>query len=192
MQTDYFVIMRAGPSTYPLLEWDEYRLGFLRPAPVDATVPIQLRLGRPVPRAPVMVDYHSLPEPVVSERLKDALAALDLFGLQLVPADVKVKPDDVRRYWLLHVFNWIACIDRQSSATSLSRRGTVLGIDKLVLDEKVLQEIPLERRRVFCLDEFISTHLFHHSVVEQVLALNPEGVRFVRVDQWNDSAGFKP
>jgi hypothetical protein len=139
-----------------------------------------------------MVDYHSLPTPVVSERLKDALAALDLFGLQLVPADVEVKPDDVRRYWLLHVFNKIACIDRQRSALSFYSDGDVLGINKLVLDEKVLQEMPPEQRRVFRLEESTSVYLFHHSVVEQVLALNPEGLRFVRVDQWNDSAGFKP
>jgi len=29
-------------------------------------------------------------------------------------------------------------------------------------------------------------------VVDLVLALQPEGLRFIRVDQWNDSAGFKP
>lgn len=191
MQSDYFVIMRSGPSSYPLLAWDEFRLGFARPAPVNPSPPVQLRLGTPVPRNPVMVDYHSLPEPVVSERLKDTLESLDLFGLQPVPADVKVTPEDVRRYWLLHVFNRIACIDRQHSKISLSPRGTVLGIDKLVLDEAVLRDIPLERRRVFVLAESPSTHLFHQSVAEQVLALQPEGLRFLRVDQWNDSAGFR-
>jgi len=91
----------------------------------------------------------------------------------------------------LEVFNWIACIDRQSSAVSLSRRDTVLSINKLVLDEKVLQEIPLVRRRVFVLTESPSVYLFHQSVVEQVLALQPEGVRFIRVDPWNDGADFR-
>lgn len=192
MQTDYFVIMRAGPSSYPLLEWDEYRLGFAKPAPVNVTAPVQLRLGAPVPRAPVMVDYHSLPTPVVSERIKNALASLDLFGLQLVPADVKVKPDDVRRYWLLHVFNKIACIDRQRSACTFYSDGDALSINKLVLDETVLHDIPPERRRVFRLAESTSVYLFHQSVVERVLALQPEGLRFIRADQWSDGAGFRP
>jgi hypothetical protein len=191
MQTDYFVIMRAGPSSYPLLEWDEYRVGFVRPLPVKVTAPVKLRLGAPVPRAPVMVDYHSLPEPVVSERIKGTLESLDLFGMQLVPADVKVKADDVRRYWLLHVFNWIACIDRQRSVCKFDSDGDALGISKLVLDEKVLEAIPPERRRAFVLSESPSVYLFHQSVVEQVLALQPEGLRFIRVDQWNDSAGFR-
>lgn len=191
MQTEYFVIMRAGPSSYPLLAWDEYRVGFGRPVPVDATRPAQLRLGDPVPRNPVMVDYHSLPTPVVSERFKGLLESLDLFGVQLVPADVTVSPDDVRRYWLVHVYNRIACTDRGHSSLALSRHGTILGIDKLVLDEAVLKEIAPERRRVFRLAEVPSTHLFHESVVERVRALQPEGVRFLRVDQWNDSAGFR-
>lgn len=193
MQTDYFVVMRAGPSSYPLLEWDEFGPNLSRPAPVQLTRPVQLRLGKPVPRNPIMVDYHSLPRPVVSERLKDVLEALDLHGLQCIPADVKVKPDDVRHYWLLHVYNKIACIDRQRSALAIDEDdGGVLGIDKLVLDEAVLREIPMERRLVFRLAEATSTHLFHHTVVERMLAIQPEGVRFVRVDRWNDSAGFKP
>jgi hypothetical protein len=191
MQTEYFVIMRAGPSSYPLLDWDEYRVGFGKPAPVDATRPVKLRLGSPVPRAPVMVDYHSLPNPVVSERIKATLEPLDLFDAQFVPADVKVTPDDVRRYWLMHVYNRIACIDRQRSALSFYSDGNVLGIDKLVLDEALLREIPLEKRRVFVLSESTDVYLFHTSVVERVLALQPEGVRFLRVDQWNDSAGFR-
>ena len=66
----------------------------------------------------------------------------------------------------------------------------VLGIDALVLDERVLQDIPLERRLVFVLAESTSTYVFHHSVVEHVLAPKPEGLRFIRVDRWNDASGF--
>ncbi|WP_255207832.1 MULTISPECIES: hypothetical protein [unclassified Myxococcus] len=35
--------------------------------------------------------------------------------------------------------------------------------------------------------------MFHRSLVERLLALMPpsEGIRFVRVDKWNDSAGFQ-
>ncbi|MBZ4420425.1 imm11 family protein [Myxococcus sp. RHSTA-1-4] len=192
MQTEYFVIMRAGPSSYPLLAWDEFSGPFFRGVFAPFTRPIRLRLGAPVPRNPVMVDYHSLPTPVVSERLKDVLEPMDLHGVQLVPADVKVAPDDVRRYWMLHVYNEIACIDRQRSTLSLYSDGDVLGIDKLVLDENVLREIPLEQRRVFVLAESTSTHLFHQSVMDPLMALQPEGVRFIRADQWNDGAGFRP
>ncbi|MBZ4416008.1 hypothetical protein [Myxococcus sp. RHSTA-1-4] len=53
----------------------------------------------------------------------------------------------------------------------------MLGIDKLVLDEKVLGEIPLEQRLVFVLAESTSTYLFCQSVAERVLALHSEGPR---------------
>jgi len=193
MQSDYFVLERAGPSSYPLLQWDQSASAFRKGTAVEVSEPIRLRLSKPVPRHPVMVDHHSLPEPVFSPRLRDVLAPLTLYGVQLLPADVKVKEDDVRRYWLLHVHNEIPCVDRERSVFRLSPSGLImLGIDKLVLDERVLGEIPLERRRVFVLAESTSTYLCHQSVVDLLRALQPEGLRFIRVDQWNDSAGFKP
>jgi len=192
MQTEYFILESAASNDHPMLSWDEHIVGFGRPQPASFTRPLQLRLGAPVPRNPIMVDHHELPEPVVSPRLKDALEALGLHGVQFVAADVKVKPDDVRCYWIIRIFNLLACMDRQLSKFSLSRRGRVNGIDKLVLDERVLRDIPLERRLVFRLVESSSTNVFHQSVSEKVLALQPEGLRFIRVDKWNDSAGFEP
>ncbi|RKH44791.1 imm11 family protein [Corallococcus sicarius] len=194
MQADYFVIESAPNNSHPLLQWDELVWGFGRPEPVTLSNPVRLRLGSPVPPHPVMVDHHGLPQPVFSTRMKEVLEPLGLHGVQLVPADVKVKPDDVRRYWVLHVYNEIACADRQRSVLSIDAEdGEVLGIDALVLDERVLQEIPLERRLLFVLAESISTYVFHRSLVEQLLALTPppEGMAFVRADKWSDSAGFR-
>jgi len=192
MQTDYFVLEAAASNDHPMLAWDEYVSDFAGRKPFTVTRPLQLRLGKPVPRNPVMVDHHTIPEPVVSPRLNEALEPLALHGTQFVPVDVKVKPEDVRRYWILHVYNWIACMDRQLSKFSLYSDGDVLGLYKLVLDEKVLREVPLERRLVFCLAEATSTHLFHHSVVERVMAIQPEGLRFIPVEKWSDAAGFDP
>ncbi|NMO20599.1 hypothetical protein HPC49_38980 [Pyxidicoccus fallax] len=193
MQTDYYVIECAPNNSHPLLDIDEV-VGLGRPAPLVISQPLQLRLGAPVPRNPVMVDHHALPQPVFSSRIVEALEPLGLYCVQFVPADVKVKQDDVRRYWVLHVYNEIPCVDRQRSVLSIDDEdGRVMGIDALVLDERVLERIPLERRLLFVLEESISTYLFHSSVVERVLALAPppEGLRFIRVDRWNDSAGFQ-
>ncbi|MCY1023976.1 imm11 family protein [Pyxidicoccus sp. MSG2] len=194
MQTDYFVIESAPNNSHPLLQWDEEVVGFGRPEPVAISHPVRLRLGSPVPRSPVMVDHHSLPQPVFSARIREALEPLSLHGVQLVPADVKVKQDDVRRYWVLHVYNEIHCLDRERSVcTFYPEEDVVLSLDSLVLDERVLAEIPLERRLLFVLAESISTYVFHRSLVERLLALTPpaDGIRFVRVDRWNDSAGFQ-
>jgi hypothetical protein len=140
-----------------------------------------------------MVDHHSLPKPVLSLRLKNVLESLRLFRVQLVPADVRVN-DTVLHYWLLHVHNEIACVDRTRSVMSIDDEdGGILGIDSLALDERVLAEIPLEERLVFLLAEAPSVCVVHRSVVDQVMALTPEpeGLCFIPANAWNDSAGFR-
>ncbi|WP_164021426.1 imm11 family protein [Pyxidicoccus trucidator] len=192
MQSEYFIIERAASNSHPLLGWAQSGSAFYKGKPVTVTEPIRLRLNEPIPAVPVMVDHHSLPDPVFSTRLRDVLEPLQLHRVQLVPADVRVKEDDVRRYWLLHVFNEIACLDRQRSVFDSYSDGDVADIEKLVLHEETLRELPLEKRLVFILAEVTSMCLFHRSVVDRVLSLSPpaEGVRFIPVEAWNDSAGF--
>lgn len=192
MQCDYFVIERAGPNTYPLLGWDQSASAFRKGRPVSVAEPIQLRLAEPVPPTPLMVDHHSLPQPVVSHRLKEVLAALDLRGVQLVPADVRVG-EAVLRYWLVHMWRRIPCVDRARSQLNADEDdGDVLGIDKLVLDEDMLNRMPLEERRAFRLAECV-VHVFHRTVVDRVMNLtpSPEGLRFIPVPDWSDSSGFR-
>ncbi|MCY1016231.1 imm11 family protein [Pyxidicoccus sp. MSG2] len=193
MQRDYFVIERAASNAHPLFGWDQSGSAFYKGTAVTLAEPIRLRLGEPVPSRPVMADHHSLPKPVLSTRLKDMLAGLNLFRAQLVPADVRVH-DDVVRYWLLHVFNEIECVDRERSRLSVDDEdGVILGIDELVLDEAVLRAIPQPERLVFVLAESTSVHIFHRTVVDQVMSLTPppEGLRFIPVTDWNDSVGFR-
>jgi len=122
MQDDYCVLMRARSQQHPLLTWDQEYLHFLKPAPVVVHEPVKLKLGEPIPPRPVMVDHHSLPAPVVSTRVKEALEDVDLHGAQLVPADVQVG-DFVLRYWLVHMWRSIRCMDRNRSIFEASRSG---------------------------------------------------------------------
>jgi hypothetical protein len=193
LQRDYFVLCRGGPNTYPLLGWDQSASAYRKGRPVPILERVKLRLGEPVPPRPVMVDYHSLPEPVVSTRVKDALESLGLEGAQFVPADVRVG-ETVLPYWLLHVHARLRCMDRERSVFRTSSSGLLmLSLKKLVLDETVLAETPLSARRIFVLAESTSVNLVHRSVAERVLALTPrpEGLRFIPVEEWSDSAGFQ-
>jgi hypothetical protein len=192
MQSEYFVLERATSNEHPLLGWAQKSGVFYKMKPVTVTEPVRLRLGAPVPPKPIMVDHHSLPEPVVSTRVKEVLEPLELHRVQLVPADLKVSDEDIRRYWLLHVFNEIPALDREHSVVEWLSDGDIFSIEKLVLNEKVLGELPLKERQVFVLQESISHYLVHQSVVDQVLSLRPrvEGFRFIPVEQWNASAAF--
>lgn len=192
MQAEYFVIGRARSQHHPLLAWDQSSLAFRKARPVAVTEAVRLTLGEPLPLQPVMVDHHSLPQPVVSPRVKNVLEPMQLHGVQFVPADVRAG-DLVLRYWLLHFWHRIACMERQRSQFTLSPSGRVLlSLDRLVLDESVLGDVPLQERLVFRLAES-GVHIFHRNVVDRVLGLTPqpEGLRFIRVDRWNDSAGFQ-
>ncbi|NMO19175.1 hypothetical protein HPC49_25315 [Pyxidicoccus fallax] len=192
MQSDYFVLMRERSQEHPLLMWDESAYSFRKARPVQRSESVRLRLGEPVPPRPRMVDHHSLPAPVVSTRLKECIESLGLQGVQWVPADVRVG-DAVLSYWLMHMWRRLACMDRTRSRFEESDSGLILlSLDKLVLDEDVLRAIPLQERLAFRLEETV-THLFHQSVVDRVLGLTPpaEGLRFIPVPDWNDSAGFR-
>ncbi len=192
MQDEYFVLMRGRSLEHPLLAWDESASPFRKGRPVQHSEPVRLKLGEPVPPKPRMVDHHSLPAPVVSSRLKECMEPLALQGVQWLPADVRVG-DSVLRYWLLHMWQRLACVDRERSVIESSDSGLmVLGIDRLVLDEKLLREVPLQERLAFRLEE-ATVHLFHRSVVDRMMSLTPppEGLRFIPVPDWNDSAGFR-
>ncbi|NOK05032.1 MULTISPECIES: DUF1629 domain-containing protein [Myxococcus] len=191
MQDDYFVLMRARSQQHPLLAWAQSYRPFLKGRPVEVTEPVQLMLGEPVPPRPVMVDHHSLPDPVVSPRVKVVLDEARLHGVQLVAAGVQVG-DATLTYWLVHMWRRIACVDRERSELTVDPDdGDVLDIQRLVLDEEVLGEVPLEERLAFRLAESV-VHLFHRTVVERVLSLTPppEGLRFIPVTEWGDSAAF--
>ncbi|TQF14211.1 hypothetical protein FJV41_19775 [Myxococcus llanfairpwllgwyngyllgogerychwyrndrobwllllantysiliogogogochensis] len=193
MEGEYTVLMRARSQHHPLLVWNQDYLPFLKAGPVNVAEPVQLRLGDPVPRKPVMADHHALPAPVVSPRVRDVLAPLDLHGVQWVPADVQVGEGDVRRYWLMHMWRPIRAMDRARSVFTAAPSGHfLLSLDKLVLDDAVLSEIPLRERLVFMLEED-TVHLVHRTVVDRLMSMTPppDGLRFVPVEEWDDSAGFR-
>ena len=192
MQRDYFVLQRALSQVHPLLAWNQSASAFRKGRPVDVDEPVKLRLGDPVPPRLVMADHHSLPSPVVSARLRDVLEAADLRGVQLVPADVQVGDSELR-YWLVHMWRTLRCVDRERSVFEDSDSGLfMVSLDRLVLDERVLRDVPLEERRAFRLAES-TVHIFHRDVVARVQAMvpAPEGLRFVPVEEWGDASRFQ-
>ncbi|NTX60431.1 hypothetical protein HUA74_07135 [Myxococcus sp. CA051A] len=193
MQRDYYVWTRAPSERHPLLAWAQSSLAFRQGREVDTGEVVQLRLGEPMPSLPVMVDCHTLPAPVVSARLADVLRSVPLPGVQLIPADVQVGEGDVRRYTLVHMWRRLPVMDRERSVYRLAGSGVVLtGLDRLVLDESVLRDVPLGERLAFRLKEAV-VHLVHASLVERVLGLSPppEGLRFIPLEAWDDSVAFR-
>ena len=197
---DYFVHGRAPSDRHPLLRWTKTERarshicskGLPLP-PSELDPPLQLAVGRPVPKVIEMADHLSMPQPVVTAKIRDVLAPLDLFGVQLVPAEIEVPQlKQVFPYFLIHLHRTIACLDRTRSNLSIGKRtGRIVGVRKLALDEEKLSEISEAKRLMFELDEYISIVLWHRRIVEAIEAVSPTGIRFWPAEGWGESAPFQ-
>ena len=58
-------------------------------------------------------------------------------------------------------------------------------IEKLVLNEELLNSIPLEERLIFRLEENKVFEIYHKSIVDTIMATNPEGIMFTSVADWH-------
>lgn len=191
---EYYLIERENNDNYPLLQWDEKNntvedgvFAFMDPLDIIKST-IYLELAPPVPDKPEIVDYHYMPPEVFSERIAKILSEFNIYNTQLFEALIRHDGKEYPNYFIFHVFNEISCMHRERSNYEERRRRFI--IETLSLDEEVLEKIPLEKRLVFRLSEKPSKKLFHKSIVEKVLLLEPKGLRFFRVDTWNVGSAF--
>lgn len=183
---EYYLIGSNGDPSSPLLRGDDLNTNFLsRTEPVNTDLPIKLTFNSPIPRKPIMMDYHSMPHSVVSKKIYDVLDSLNIYGVEYLPAVVRdSKTDDLHSdYFIIHVCNRISCLDMNKSEYSMSKvLNSVSQIDKLVLDKEILSNIPLEKRLIFLLKEGVSKKIYHKSIVDAIMATNPEGVVFSKIE----------
>jgi hypothetical protein len=164
------------------------------PYPLDGIDKIEFRFWEPYPKNPNMADYlvRNGGDGVLSEKLYNILSSLNIEGLQLIPATITDPRSNVvyERYYFPHIYNYIECLDRNESVYTLDVLDMIETIDKMVLDTKILSKIPLESRRIFRLGELYTQELYHESVVEKIMAVNPTGIRFVRVEDYHTGSAF--
>lgn len=83
-------------------------------------------------------------------------------------------------------------MDKDRSEWTPSRRkpGKASEVKKLILDNNVLDKVPLEERLVFALWENSLNVLFHQSVVEKILEIGPTGLTIYRLSKWDSKLPF--
>jgi len=188
----YFKVTMSNDPSVPLLDLDtgcpRYQY---KEAPIENPQMMLLRLGDPVPKKPKMADYLSLPSSVFSKKIFDVLRPLEIKGIQLLPARIRGKDDNIfTDYWLLNIYNEIKCIDNRLSDCEIGN-SNLSKIKKLVLDKRILETIPLEKRLIFRLAEDWSFQLFHLSIVNAIMAVKPEGIKFINIEEWHDGSNFE-
>ncbi|UIP26725.1 hypothetical protein [Photobacterium sp. TLY01] len=98
-------------------------------------------------------DYHETAEQLVSEKFRQVLASFHLPSVDFYQTNI-VNGDKIwSEHYYMHIWNHHQAIHKKRSeikGTYIGNRFTLL---KLSLDEKVLDQVPLEKRLVFTLEE---------------------------------------
>jgi hypothetical protein len=144
----------------------------------------------PVPENPVMADYLSEPQPVVSEKFKNSIEPILAQTVEFVPAQVE---DNVTTYpyWLLHTLRSHDILDESRSKISRSRFGTISEVKKLAIDYDKLNAIPLHERMIFLLRGSPIIYLWHESVVEAIGRVGATGIKFHAADDYDQDVIFQ-
>lgn len=188
-KSEYYLIEDDGTPSVPLLMPDKNqntRILFGRQPVNSLEKPMELCFNPPVPAKPRMVDFHELPSSVFSKKIYDVLQPMNIYGLQLLPATIRGKKDErYDDYWVAYIYNRIACLDMENSEYSVyGDDGKVNFITRFFIDNKKLAEIPLEKRLVFLLEEDMPKRIYHKSVANGIMSVNPIGVRFIPIENW--------
>ena len=191
---EYYVIGRKGDKPYPLLsthpDSDITRLyigddsSIYRGKPIPNPELMEFAFSEPFPPKPAIGDYFSHPESVVSKKIADVLEPMKIKGIQLIPATVESNKGDIYEdFFYVYIHHYIEAMDKENSDFEYDE--DMYFVDSFYLDEEVLKEIPLEERLVFKLKEKCSLKLYHRSVVDAIMATEPEGVQFTAVEDWS-------
>ncbi|MWP50470.1 MULTISPECIES: DUF1629 domain-containing protein, partial [unclassified Gilliamella] len=158
---EYYIIDRAGDNAYPFIgAQDDSFHTMMYPRTktrIENPEMVSYKYCEPIPRKPVIGDYFSEPDSIVSKKIAEVLAPLDIKGIQLIPAKIETNTGDILEdYFYIHIYNYLKAVDREKSKCKVDRYDPNLlrWIDRFELDRKVLEKIPLEERLVFKLIEF--------------------------------------
>lgn len=197
---EYYYLEPNGIN-YPALDFAgpnqiKNKFKFFKEDAIDESV-IELQFSAPIPRKPKMADLHSMASNrVISRRLRDLLISLNLKDVQFIPAVITDKNGDlIEDYFIIHIHNIIKCADMEKSIyeddNDEDAVKLVYDFEKLVLDNKRLDKIPLEERLVFFVDESDLRRLYHRTVAEKILSLKPTGVAFYQLSSYDPSRPFQ-
>lgn len=155
---------------------------------IDPTIILKFYFDETTVKEPILYDHiEKGMSPLFSKRVKEVLELFDYFpAVQCVESAITFKDQIFEEYYYLNILNYISCVDTNHSIFDTKRRTGKIGtFDKLVLLEDTLNNKSLPQRLIFRLEEAASVVLFHESVVEAVMKIEPTGLKFYHVDKWN-------
>ncbi|GHU05793.1 hypothetical protein FACS1894158_09850 [Betaproteobacteria bacterium] len=187
MEFKYYLLKRKGDQSYPMLriadrDYDED----------GKCLKVYLEINTPRPKKPVLADFLYAPKTIVSKRIAEVMQSLNMEGVQFIPTQLSLPKGEIIEDYVCVLVdnNTYVAMDKEKSVYTKyededdDEEDVDYTVEKVVLDRAVLSQIPLNKRLGFRLREAPGYYLFHHSVIEAISALNPTGVFYVDVEEY--------
>lgn len=191
---DYYLLEVDNKYTAPLLvndyDVDPEGIDIYSIESLEKTL-AHLTFNEPIPKTPQMVDYlHFECRAVFSKKICNAFKGTSVNGLQFIPTIITdEKGEEYKDYWIANVYNEYAFLDPEESERkgSINSRGRWSMIKRMVIDTSLIKKVPLlEERLVFVPTEGPGYVLYHKSIVDLIMSVNPEGLVFVPISEWHN------
>ena len=124
---------------------------------------------------------------VVSPKLYNILNNMNIEGIQLIPVILFehsfVKYVD---FWYVHIYNILPVLSFENSRYQ-EINGLILhnNLLQIKFNTKKMKAIPLENRLIFRFPLDRSYFMFHVSVVDKIMSVNPIGFQFIKISNIN-------
>ena len=170
---------------------------FAKAEPIDEStlnLPLQIVFDEPYPKQPEMADFLMLSADfAASEKLKTLFETQKIYGIQFVPVEITTnKKEKIAGHYAINFCNRLRAIDPDNyEGGEPDRFGTILDLKRFSLNENLLNNIPFEQRLVFVLEEDPGMIIVHQSIYEVIQSEKLSGMRFFRLDDWDDNAMFR-
>jgi hypothetical protein len=193
----YYIIEVDGANNHPLLAW-----GNADSDPFDEETkieeeelefPIKVVFDDPYPSQYEMADLLSLGTIyAVSEKLKNLFESNNVYGVQFFPVEIETDKENIETgHYIMHFWNLLPAIDKNNFEGTIDKIGLVRNLKRFSVDEKLLDSIPFENRKVIRLEENPIMLLVHQDIYEAIKAEKLIGISFFRVDEWNTGSMFR-
>ncbi|WP_103864316.1 imm11 family protein [Aquimarina sp. I32.4] len=189
MADNYYIITYGLEENVPILAWDESSREFSRNKPVSKKK-YQLKIGEPKPNSIKVVDHFWISRPVVNKQLAECLS-INIPEEQVQVVEVDIDGIDLSdSYYIIHLLQRYSCVDLDKSDVILNKNGRIRSVTNIVLKKEFFVDVPLNNRLAFRIDLDYEHNVIHQSIKEKIEALNPTGIRFIALKDWNVSSPF--
>lgn len=61
----------------------------------------------------------------------------------------------------------------------------------MVINKEAMAKVPLEDRLMYVSGEDMARVFYHKSIVDAIMSVNPTGVAFIPVEEWDDTIKYR-